>query len=95
MSDYVLMVKSQAQVFLGGPPLVQMATGEMTDAESLGGADMHSRKSGVSDHLALDEFDAIRKVREFVSHLNWQKLAAIPRTLQKETFEQPTYSAGN
>jgi acetyl-CoA carboxylase carboxyltransferase component len=48
MSDYVVMVKNQAQVFLGGPPLVQMATGEITDAESLGGADMHSRKSGTS-----------------------------------------------
>ncbi|ORX46119.1 ClpP/crotonase [Hesseltinella vesiculosa] len=57
MSDYVIMVKKQAQVFLGGPPLVQMATGEITDAESLGGADMHSRVSGVSDQLAVDEID--------------------------------------
>ncbi|KAI9484350.1 carboxyl transferase [Zychaea mexicana] len=55
MSDYTIFVKKQAQVFLGGPPLVKMATGEVTDAESLGGADMHSRVSGVSDQLALDE----------------------------------------
>ncbi|KAK3829587.1 MAG: ClpP/crotonase-like domain-containing protein, partial [Linnemannia elongata] len=55
MSDYVVMVKGKAQVFLGGPPLVKMATGEITDAESLGGADMHSRKSGVADQLAMDE----------------------------------------
>jgi acetyl-CoA carboxylase carboxyltransferase component len=94
MSDYVLMVKNQAQVFLGGPPLVQMATGEITDAESLGGADMHSRKSGVSDHLALDEFDAILKVREFVSHLNWQKLSQIPKGLKTGDFDQPIYPAG-
>ena len=51
-SDYVIMVKEQAQVFLGGPPLVKMATGEVTDAESLGGAEMHSTVSGVSDYLA-------------------------------------------
>jgi acetyl-CoA carboxylase carboxyltransferase component len=47
MSDYVIMVKNQAQVFLGGPPLVKMATGEVSDAETLGGADMHSRVSGL------------------------------------------------
>ncbi|KAI3660139.1 hypothetical protein MP638_002536 [Amoeboaphelidium occidentale] len=78
MSDYVIMVKNQAQVFLGGPPLVQMATGEITDAESLGGADMHSRKSGVSDYLAVDEIDAIRKCREFVASLNWKKEGILP-----------------
>ncbi|RKP05327.1 ClpP/crotonase-like domain-containing protein [Thamnocephalis sphaerospora] len=66
MSDYVIMVKGQAQVFLGGPPLVKMATGEVTDAEQLGGADMHSRVSGVADQLAADELDAIRKAREFL-----------------------------
>ncbi|CAG8498144.1 10121_t:CDS:2 [Scutellospora calospora] len=66
LTDYVIMVKNQAQVFLGGPPLVQMATGEIVDAESLGGADMHSRKSGVSDQLALDEHDAISKAHELL-----------------------------
>ncbi|KAI8067806.1 ClpP/crotonase-like domain-containing protein [Gongronella butleri] len=66
MSDYVIMVKKQAQVFLGGPPLVQMATGEVTDAESLGGAEMHSRVSGVSDQLASDEYDGIRKAHELL-----------------------------
>ena len=60
MSDYVIMVKEQAKVFLAGPPLVKMATGEVTDDESLGGADMHSQVSGVSDYLAHDERDAIR-----------------------------------
>ena len=60
MSDYVVMVKKQAQVFLAGPPLVKMATGEVSDEESLGGAEMHSRISGLSDYLAEDELDAIR-----------------------------------
>jgi acetyl-CoA carboxylase carboxyltransferase component len=74
MSDYVVMVKGQAKVFLGGPPLVKMAIHEDTDEESLGGAEMHSRISGVSDYLAADERDAIRIGREIVAHLNWRKL---------------------
>ena len=73
MSDYVIMVREQAKVFLAGPPLVKMATGEITDDESLGGADMHSKVSGVSDYLAQDERDAIRLAREVVGHLNWEK----------------------
>jgi acetyl-CoA carboxylase carboxyltransferase component len=68
MSDYVIMVKRQAQVFLAGPPLVKMATGETSDEESLGGAEMHSRISGLSDYLAEDERDAIRIAREIVEH---------------------------
>ncbi len=74
MSDYVVMVKGGAKVFLAGPPLVKMATNEETDEESLGGAEMHSRISGVSDYLAEDERDAIRLGREIVAHLNWRKL---------------------
>src|SRR5260221_10853535 len=73
MSDYVVMVKKQAQVFLAGPPLVKMATGEVSDEESLGGAEMHSRISGLSDYLAEDEFDAIRIAREIVGHFNLKK----------------------
>jgi len=60
-------------VYLAGPPLVKMATGEDSDHESLGGGDMHSRVSGVSDYLAADEVDAIRLGREIVSHLDWRK----------------------
>ena len=74
MSDYVVMVKSGAKVFLGGPPLVKMAIHEDVDEETLGGADMHSRVSGVSDYLAADERDAIRIGREIVAQLNWRKL---------------------
>lgn len=69
MSDYVVMVKNQAQVFLGGPPLVKMATGEIVDEESLGGAEMHSKISGLSDYLAEDELDGLRIAREIVAHL--------------------------
>ena len=75
MSDYVVMVKEQAQVYLAGPPLVKMATGEETDHEELGGAQMHSQVSGVSDYLAEDELDALRIGREIVAHLDWKKPA--------------------
>jgi acyl-CoA carboxylase subunit beta len=78
MSDYVVMVKERAQVFLGGPPLVKMAIDEDADEESLGGADMHSRVSGVSDYLAVDEHDALRLGRDIVRHLNWRRLGAEP-----------------
>jgi acetyl-CoA carboxylase carboxyltransferase component len=70
MSDYTVMVKKQAKVFLGGPPLVKMATGEESDDESLGGAEMHARVSGLADYLAEDERDAIRIGRRIVARLN-------------------------
>ncbi|KAG0335211.1 hypothetical protein BG000_007694 [Podila horticola] len=91
MSDYVVMVKEKALMFLGGPPLVKMATGEITDAESLGGADMHSRKSGVSDQLAMDEYHAISMAREFVSGLNWTKQGTLPMRHLQGLFDQPLY----
>jgi acetyl-CoA carboxylase carboxyltransferase component len=74
MSDYAVLVKERAKVFLGGPPLVKMATGEESTDEELGGAEMHSRISGLSDYLAADEYDALRIGREIVRHLNWRKL---------------------
>ncbi len=73
MSDYTVMVRQQAKVFLGGPPLVKMATGEESDDESLGGAEMHARTSGLADYLAQDELDAIRIGRRIVGRLNWRK----------------------
>ncbi|SDJ16453.1 Acetyl-CoA carboxylase, carboxyltransferase component [Actinokineospora alba] len=78
MSDYVVMVKERAKVFLGGPPLVKMATGEDSDDESLGGAEMHARVSGLADYLAADEQDAIRLGRRIVKRLNWRKLGPAP-----------------
>ncbi|KAJ3300160.1 Acetyl-coenzyme A carboxylase carboxyl transferase subunit beta 2 [Borealophlyctis nickersoniae] len=93
MSDYVIMVKNQAQVFLGGPPLVKMATGEIVDAESLGGAEMHSKKSGLSDQLANDELHAIRMAREWVEGLNWRKAGSLPSAHLLGRFEEPIYDA--
>ncbi len=73
MSDYTVMVKEQAKVFLGGPPLVKMATGEESDDESLGGAEMHARVSGLADYLAEDERDAIRIGRRIIARLNRER----------------------
>jgi acetyl-CoA carboxylase carboxyltransferase component len=73
MCDYTVFVKERAKVFLGGPPLVKMATGEESDDESLGGAEMHARTSGLADFMAADEPDALRLGRQIVSRLNWRK----------------------
>jgi acyl-CoA carboxylase subunit beta len=78
MCDYAVLVKDRAKVFLGGRPLVKMATGEEASEEDLGGADMHTRVSGVGDYFAVDEFDAIRIGRDIVAHLNWRKLGYGP-----------------
>ena len=89
MSDYVVMVKERAKVFLGGPPLVKMATGEESDDESLGGAEMHARISGLADYLAVDELDAIRIGRSIVKRLNWRKHGAAPAA----DFAEPVFDA--
>jgi acetyl-CoA carboxylase carboxyltransferase component len=73
MCDYSVLVDRQAKVFLGGPPLVKMATGEEADDEALGGAEMHSRISGLSDYFAVDEHDAIRIGRDIMARINWRK----------------------
>jgi acyl-CoA carboxylase subunit beta len=73
MSDYNIVVKDQSKIFLAGPPLVKMATGEVSDDETLGGAKLHAEVSGLGDYFAEDEMDAIRLCREVVSHLNWRK----------------------
>jgi acetyl-CoA carboxylase carboxyltransferase component len=78
MCDYAVLVDRRAKVFLGGPPLVKMATGEESDDESLGGAEMHSRVSGLSDYFAADERDAIRLGRAIMARINWRKLGPPP-----------------
>jgi acetyl-CoA carboxylase carboxyltransferase component len=70
MADEAVIVKGNGTIFLGGPPLVKAATGEEVTAEELGGADVHTRLSGVADHFAEDEADALETVRRIVSHLN-------------------------
>jgi acyl-CoA carboxylase subunit beta len=75
MSDHVVLIEKRSKVFLAGPPLVKAATGEESDDESLGGAEMHARVSGLADHLAADEQDAIRIGRRIVARLNWRKAA--------------------
>ncbi|WP_370144925.1 acyl-CoA carboxylase subunit beta [Streptacidiphilus sp. EB129] len=87
MSDHVVMVAERAKVFLGGPPLVKMATGEESDDESLGGAEMHARTSGLADHLAADEYDALRIGRRIVARLNWRKRGPVPAA----EVEDPRY----
>jgi acyl-CoA carboxylase subunit beta len=78
MSDHVVMIKERSKVFLAGPPLVKMATGEESDDESLGGAEMHARTSGLADYFAVDELDALRIGRRIVARLNWRKLGPTP-----------------
>ncbi|MFI7439790.1 acyl-CoA carboxylase subunit beta [Nonomuraea indica] len=86
MSDHVVMVRERAKVFLGGPPLVRMATGEESDDESLGGAEMHARTSGLADYLALDEYDALRIGRRVVRSLGRRKLGVRPGPVREPAY---------
>lgn len=88
MSDYAIFVKERAKVFLAGPPLVKMATNEIVDDESLGGAEMHSRISGVSDYLAENEIDAIRLARNIVANLRPAQTNFLPQT----EIEEPKFN---
>ncbi|MCK8523730.1 acyl-CoA carboxylase subunit beta [Aquimarina sp. D1M17] len=89
MSDYAIFQKQAAKVFLAGPPLVKMATNEVATDEELGGAEMHSRVSGVSDYLAEDELDAIRIAREIMEFLPESK----PHLIPEFPIKEPLFSA--
>jgi 3-methylcrotonyl-CoA carboxylase beta subunit len=89
MSDETIIVKNQGTIFLGGPPLVKAATGEVVTAEDLGGGDVHTRLSGVADHLAQNDMHAIALARQAVSHLNKNK----PASLFKQPIEAPKFDA--
>jgi acetyl-CoA carboxylase carboxyltransferase component len=94
MSDYIIMIKERSKVFLGGPPLVKMATGEESDDESLGGAEMHARTSGLADYFALDERDAIRIGRQVVRRLNHRKRGPGPRGSAASPLYDPEHLIG-
>ena len=94
MCDYAVLVDRGAKVFLGGPPLVKMATGEESDDESLGGARMHATISGLGDYFAVDEPDAIRIGREIVAGLHWRKQGPGPVTEPLEPREDPSEMLG-
>jgi acetyl-CoA carboxylase carboxyltransferase component len=89
MCDYAVLVDGQAKVFLGGPPLVKMATGEDAGDEELGGARMHAQISGLADYFATDERDAIRIGRRLMSELNWHKLGPGPTLPPDEPLYDP------
>jgi 3-methylcrotonyl-CoA carboxylase beta subunit len=87
MADVAIMVKNQATIFLGGPPLVKAATGEIISAEALGGADVHCIQSGVADYYAESDAHALHLARIAISHLNRQK----PQTLTRIDSREPLY----
>jgi 3-methylcrotonyl-CoA carboxylase beta subunit len=89
MADESIIVKQQGTIFLGGPPLVRAATGEIVTAEELGGADVHARKSGVSDHYAQNDQHALKLVRRAVNRLNRVK----PVCLDLREVQEPLYDA--
>uniref|UniRef100_A0A8C7FF96 methylcrotonoyl-CoA carboxylase n=1 Tax=Oncorhynchus kisutch TaxID=8019 RepID=A0A8C7FF96_ONCKI len=89
MADESIIVRKQGTIFLGGPPLVKAATGETVSAEDLGGADLHCRKSGVTDHYALDDSHALHLARKAVRNLNYTKNIQVTT----ETPEAPLYPA--
>jgi len=89
MSDESIIVKNQGTIFLGGPPLVKAATGEVVSAEDLGGGDVHTRLSGVVDHLAQNDLHALSMARTIVSNLNRQK----PLQLKLQEVVEPAYPA--
>jgi 3-methylcrotonyl-CoA carboxylase beta subunit len=89
MCDESVIVKNQGTIFLGGPPLVKAATGEVVTAEELGGGDVHCRQSGVTDHLANNDTHALQITRDIIKHLGPKK----PLLLKKQdSFEEPLYS---
>jgi len=88
MSDENIIVQNQGTIFLAGPPLVKAATGEVVTAEELGGGDLHSKTSGVTDYLAVDDAHALVLARRCVANLNWP-ISDIPGAA--EEVKEPTY----
>src|SRR5207245_10503683 len=89
MSDETIIVKNQGTIFLGGPPLVKAAIGEVVTAEELGGGDVHTRLSGVADHLAQDDSHALALARRIVANLNRTKLVQLDICTPAEPHANP------
>lgn len=89
MADQAVIVRGTGTIFLGGPPLVRAATGEVVDAEELGGADVHTRLSGVADYLAENDADALRLVREIVEGLPTPQTSVLDYTSPEEPYYDP------
>ena len=89
MSDESIIVKNQGTIFLGGPPLVKAATGEIVSAEDLGGGDVHTRISGVCDHLAENDQHALSIARRIVANLNWKKAISLELAAPEEPLYAP------
>jgi 3-methylcrotonyl-CoA carboxylase beta subunit len=94
MSDETIIVRNQGTIFLGGPPLVRAATGEIVDAETLGGGDVHTKVSGVADHLAHDDAHAIEIARRAVAHLNAAPATRAPESAAREPAYDPSELVG-
>ncbi len=93
MCDYAVMIDKQSKVFLGGPPLVKMATGEVSTDEELGGAEMHAFTSGLCDYFAKDERDAIRLGRQIVAGWNWRKRGPQPGPVREPLHDPAELAA--
>jgi acyl-CoA carboxylase subunit beta len=89
MSDYNIFIRKRSKVFLGGPPLVKMATGEDSTDEEIGGAEMHATLSGLADYLAEDEASGLRLARSVIAHLNWRKLGPGPTLPSQDPLYDP------
>jgi 3-methylcrotonyl-CoA carboxylase beta subunit len=94
MSDETIIVRNQGTIFLGGPPLVRAATGEVVSAEDLGGGDVHTRLSGVADHLAADDAHALALARRAIANLNVRETAAVDRQVPEPPAHDPSEIAG-
>jgi acetyl-CoA carboxylase carboxyltransferase component len=94
MSDEAVIVKEQGTIFLGGPPLVKAATGEEVTAEELGGGDVHTRISGVADHLVEDDAEALEMARSIVGHLNRGKRAPVQLQAPEDPLHDPAEMLG-
>jgi len=97
LSDYVIVVRNQAKMFLAGPPLLKAATGEIATDEELGGAELHAFEAGTAEYLAENDADGIRIAREVMSSLPWNenRLTILERDILKQGFVEPDFDEPN